>query len=72
MRAGQRRSKNVHIEFLLEELSAEAALEAILPKAIVAQNVAPHMEPNRNRSRSFQVFVEGLKACVGEGGLRNQ
>ena len=62
----------MHIEFLLEELSAEAALEAILPKAIVAQNVAPHMEPNRNRSRSFQVFVEGLKACVGEDSLRNQ
>ena len=43
-----------------------------LPKTVVAQNIAPHMEPNRNRSRSFQVFVEGLKACVGEGGLRNQ
>ena len=43
-----------------------------LPKTEVAQNIAPHMEPNRNRSRSFQVFVEGLKACVGEGGLRNQ
>ena len=43
-----------------------------LPKTAVAQNIAPHMEPNRNRSRSFQVFVEGLKACVGEGSLRNQ
>ena len=37
-----------------------------LSKVEVAQNIAPHMEPNRNRSRSFQVFVEGLKACVGE------
>ncbi len=43
-----------------------------VPKTEVAQNIAPHMEPCRNRSRSFQVFVEGLKACVGEGGLRNQ
>ena len=37
-----------------------------LPKREVAQNIAQHMEPSRNRSRSFQVFVEGLKACVGE------
>lgn len=43
-----------------------------LPKIAVAQNIAQHMEPSRNRSKSFQVFVEGLKACVGEGGLRNQ
>ena len=43
-----------------------------LPKTVLAQNIAQHMEPSRNRSRSFQVFVEGLKACVGEGGLRNQ
>lgn len=42
-----------------------------LPKGVVAQNVAPHMEPSRNRSRSFQVFVEGLKACVGEDNLKN-
>ena len=37
-----------------------------LPKREVAQNIAQHMVPNRNRSKSFQVFVEGLKACVGE------
>ena len=37
-----------------------------IPKPTVAQNIAQHMEPSRNRSRSFQVFVEGLKACVGE------
>ena len=42
-----------------------------LPKGVVAQKVAPHMEPSRNRSRSFQVFVEGLKACVGEDNLKN-
>ena len=37
-----------------------------LPKVTVARDIAPHMEPDRNRSKSFQVFVEGLKACVGE------
>ena len=42
-----------------------------LHKPTVAQNITRHMEPNRNRSRSFQVFVEGLAACVGPGGLKN-
>ena len=37
-----------------------------ISKPTVAQKIAKHMEPSRNRSRSFQVFVEGLKACVGE------
>ena len=37
-----------------------------LPKTEVAQNIAQHMEPSRNSSKSFRVFVEGLKACVGE------
>ena len=43
-----------------------------LTKTAVAQKIASYMEPSRNRSRSFQVFVEGLQACVGEDGLRNQ
>ena len=37
-----------------------------ISKPTVAQNIAQYMEPDRNRSKSFQVFVEGLKACVGE------
>ncbi len=37
-----------------------------LSKVTVARNIAPHMEPSRNRSKSFQVFLDGLKACVGE------
>ena len=37
-----------------------------IPKPTVAQNIAQHMVPSRNRSKSFQVFVEGIKACVGE------
>ncbi len=43
-----------------------------LHKTKVARKIAQHMKPNRNKSKSFQVFVEGLKACVGEGGLRSQ
>ena len=39
---------------------------ALFPHKTVAQNIAQHLEPSRNRSKSFQVFVEGLKACVGE------
>ena len=39
---------------------------ARIPKPTVAQNIAQYMEPNRNRSKSFQVFLKGLKACVGE------
>ncbi|MFN7209716.1 MAG: DUF4276 family protein [Aggregatilineales bacterium] len=35
-----------------------------MPKIEVAQRVAAHMQPERNRSRSFQVFCEGLKACL--------
>ncbi len=40
-----------------------------IPKPTVAQNIAQHMEPSRNRSKSFQVFIEGLKACVGKESL---
>lgn len=39
-------------------------------KTKMAGMIAPHMEPDRNKSKSFQVFVEGLKACVGESGFR--
>ena len=37
-----------------------------IPKPTIAQNIAQYMEPSRNSSKSFQVFVKGLKACVGE------
>ncbi len=35
-----------------------------LPKTTVAHNIAQYMKPSRNRSKSFQVFVEGIRACV--------
>ncbi len=37
-----------------------------ISKPTVARNISQFMEPNRNKSESFQMFVEGLKACVGE------
>lgn len=36
-----------------------------LPKIEVARTIATHMIPNRNRSRSFQVFCEGLSNLIG-------
>ena len=33
-----------------------------------AENIAPHLDVNRNRSRSFQVFRDGVKALAGTGG----
>ncbi|MCS6871048.1 MAG: DUF4276 family protein [Anaerolineae bacterium] len=35
-----------------------------LSKIEVAERIAQYMQPERNRSRSFQVFREGLKACL--------
>jgi hypothetical protein len=35
-----------------------------MPKVEVARSVAAYMEPSRNRSRSFQVLVEGLQRQV--------
>ena len=41
-----------------------------LPKTKVAADIAANMEPNLNRSKSFQVFIEGVKACIGESGFK--
>lgn len=37
---------------------------ALLPKISVAGAVAPHLNPSRNRSRSFRCFCEGVEALV--------
>jgi hypothetical protein len=34
------------------------------PKIDAARNIAKHMEPDRNRSRSFQCFLQGVEACL--------
>jgi hypothetical protein len=41
--------------------------KAGLPKTLVARAIAMHMDPCRNRSRSFQVFRDGLRAMVELG-----
>jgi hypothetical protein len=37
-----------------------------LPKVEVADRVSQYMNPDRNRSRSFQVFRDGLRALVAQ------
>ncbi|WP_223163427.1 DUF4276 family protein [Methylococcus geothermalis] len=34
------------------------------PKIAAARNIAKHMDPRRNRSRSFQCFLQGVVACL--------
>lgn len=34
------------------------------PKVTAAREIAKHMDPSRNRSRSFQVFRDGLRALL--------
>ncbi len=34
------------------------------PKIEAARKIAKHMEPGRNRSRSFQGFLQGVEACL--------
>jgi hypothetical protein len=38
-----------------------------LAKTVVAEAVAPHMDIENNRSKSFQVFRDGLRRLVKEG-----
>lgn len=35
------------------------------PKVEVARSISAHMNPDRNRSRSFQVFRDGLRRMIG-------
>ena len=43
----------MHIEFLIEEVSAEAA-----------RDIATHMQPERNHSQSFHAFRQGLLSLI--------
>ncbi len=36
-----------------------------LAKVRAARDIAAHMDPGRNRSRSFQVFRDAIVACLG-------
>jgi hypothetical protein len=41
-------------------------------KITIAESVSEHMAPDRNRSRSFQVFVDGLNAILEDAGIEMQ
>ena len=51
-------------EALERELKKAGYYPTGMPKIEVSRNVSHYMDVERNRSRSFQVFVDGLKACV--------
>ncbi len=57
-----------HVEFFVEESSAEAALQRLIPKIHLgglekiraARDISEHMAPGANTSPSFGVFRDGL------------
>ena len=51
-------------EALERELKKAGYYPTGMPKIEVSRNVSHYMDVERNRSRSFQVFVDGLKACA--------
>ncbi len=67
--------------FLLEEPSARAMLEGLLPRLLPdglpirfivfegkkeggSRAIGPHLDLENKRSRSFEVFVTGIKALI--------
>ncbi len=52
-------------EALERELQRVGYHRGGLDKITAAREISKHMQPERNRSRSFQVFCEGLRAIVG-------
>lgn len=53
-------------EALEKVLQGQGYYRGGLPKIEVARNISRHMNPERNRSRSFNVFRRGLEALIGE------
>jgi hypothetical protein len=51
-------------EALERELKKAGYYPTGMPKIEVSRSVSRHMDVERNRSHSFQVFVHGLKACI--------
>jgi hypothetical protein len=51
-------------EALERELKKAGYYPTGMPKIEVSRNISQYMEIFRNRSHSFHVFVNGLKACV--------
>lgn len=57
-------------EALQRVLQRAGYYRAGMSKIDLARRVSPHMVPNRNRSRSFQVFVAGLQRLAGQRTVR--
>lgn len=53
-------------EVLERVLQREGYYPGGLPKIEVARNISRHMEPGRNRSKSFNHFMTGLQALIEE------
>ena len=51
-------------ESLHRFLKKYGVYKSSFPKIDAARKIAPHMEIDRNRSRSFQVFVDGIEALL--------
>ena len=51
-------------EALQRELQKDRSVQARLPKVKTARVIARHMNPERNRSRSFQVFRDGILEII--------
>jgi len=51
-------------EALERELRKAGYYPTGMPKIEVSRSISRHMDVERNRSHSFQVFVTGLKACI--------
>lgn len=58
---------NMHLEILVEELlKAKGYFKSGFRKTEVAQTISRHMEPLRNRSKSFQVFCEAISEIINQ------
>jgi len=53
-----------HIEFVVEEPSMEAFLSGLLPQIEAARAISLHLDPVRNKSRSFAVFRDAVLEMV--------
>jgi hypothetical protein len=51
-------------ERLEQVLQRHGYFKSGYPKVTAAREIAKHMDPSRNRSRSFQVFRDGLRALL--------
>jgi len=50
----------------LDRVLKKAGYPAGLRKIAAAEAIAPHMEPGRNTSHSFQIFWQGVERLLGE------